>query len=173
MMTSLRLNYCDPLSILRVLTWHIEFDKKMSLFIDQSLFAITGITLGVIRWQFVFSLRDLLVQLPLAMSMGFHFCIAKQLRNTCRVLCSYQMNEVKTKSAIYATPFGAFASVILNAGIWLGGCGSCGTILGTTLLTIFGLGVNFALSRFFYFLALSIMIISISYLGRKLPSSDQ
>lgn len=167
---STRVRVSNPMEALDVLGWSVSPGKRAFFFIDHTLMAFYGITLGKVDWLLVFKIKDLLAQIPTAFLTGLYLAVAYDYMRLQRSRCTRRNVSGLSKRGLYASPLGALTSSLLNAAIWVGGCGSCGGTVGVTFIALLGLSVW--LARFLHAASAFGMLSATFYLSWRILRAE-
>jgi len=162
---SIHVRVSNPMEALEVLWWSVSPWKRVVFFLDHTLMAFHGVTMGKVDWQFTFKIRDFLAQLPMAFLTGLYLAAAYDYSSLHRFRCPRRSGARLNKGGLYATPLGVFASSLLNAALWIGGCGSCGGAVGVMFIAL--LGFSAWLARFLQAAAALGVLSATFYLGYR------
>ncbi|MEM2963843.1 MAG: hypothetical protein QXE22_00110 [Candidatus Bathyarchaeia archaeon] len=168
---SMQARVSNLLEALEVLGWGISSWKRAFFFLDHTLMAFYGITLGKVDWEFTFKIKDLLALIPMAFLTGLYLTVAYDYSHFNRFRCPRRAISRLNRGGLYASPLSALASSLLNAALWVGGCGSCGGTIGITFIALLGLSVW--LAKILYAAAAIGMLSSTFYLSWRILKAER
>lgn len=155
----------NPVDALNVLRWSLPFGERFYFFMNQSLLSFYGITYGLVDWEFLFTLKEFFIQLPLALLMGIYLGFAKEYYSYRRVHCTRR--AFVKRGGVYTGPAGVVVTSVLNAAVWVGTCGGiCGGSAGLAVIVLFGLSLWIA--RIFYIVGVVGILSAIFYFAWRL-----